>query len=201
LFRAIWTITLRQRHEYYKNSEAVDISTNENFKISDHSVLTLEIKLKETIHLAEQCTIEENSTFVKFNRSNIPDIFLNDHDTDTHIKIFDWQCLNEGITITEVENAVKSLNKNKVVGHDNVPATTIQICPAPIANTSCFVLVLHQKKCRTRGPLVLSLSCLKNHPQTKVIQSVTAELQWPPALYKVYCSVLNNRPVKSCERN
>jgi hypothetical protein len=110
--------------------------------------------------------------------------------TDTPLKIYDEQCPNEEITIIEVENAIKSLNKNKAVGHYKVPAETIQNLPCIDCLHKLFCACFaSEKKGKTHGPLILSLPCLKNPSADKSNPIIHRGITVISAEYKAYCSV------------
>ena len=109
--------------------------------------------------------------------------------------------LNNGIDLLEIEKAVKSLNKNKAPGYDGIPAETL--------NNKLTIYFLHSlfNVCFDTGsvpstwqygfitPILKCSNFDKRDPSNYRGITVTS------AIYKAYCSVLNNRLTKWVETN
>ncbi|XP_060577322.1 uncharacterized protein LOC132734571 [Ruditapes philippinarum] len=136
-------------------------------------------------------------------------LFTNNYDIMEHTDnidasntgTFNSDILNEGIPINEVERAVKSLNLNKAMGNDEVPAEAIQ-------SLTC-IDYLHKLFCvcfaTGKIPKVWSdgiiTPVLKNPSADKTDPGNYRGITVTSAVYKAYCSVLNARLVKWCEDN
>ena len=113
----------------------------------------------------------------------------------------DQSALSNGIDILEVEKAVKSLNKNKATGHDELPAEVIQ-------SPAC-INYLHKlfSVCFENGTIPKMWTADIIHP---VLKDPVTDKRDPlnyrgitvtSSVYKAYCQILNNRLSKWTEDN
>ncbi|KAH3716408.1 hypothetical protein DPMN_059130 [Dreissena polymorpha] len=127
--------------------------------------------------------------------------FDENNDTVNILEHHNTEQLNQGISLHDVHIAVRSLNKNKAPGHDEIPVEVIQSEPCIHFPHRLFCVCFETGKIPNSWNLGLITPVKKQPMSDKRDPTNYRGIAVTGSIYKAYCAVINNRLTKWAEDN